>query len=141
MINIKVDQSLITNLHGYSVISQLSYLNAGGVGFDIANNLDFTILSDFTKPTEDFEALWIEVQNIGHPNLLYDFLNILGSSFFLPQILQPTRITYHSATLIDNISFSSLEHLTISGNIVYGLTDHLANIPIFNRSDSLPCGV
>ena len=70
-----------------------------------------------------------------------DFLNILGSSFFLPQILQPTRITYHSSTLIDNIFFNSLEHFTISGNITYDLTDHLANFLIFNKFDSLPCSV
>ena len=31
------------------------------------------------------------------------FLNTLGSNFFQPYILQPTRITDHSATLIDNI--------------------------------------
>ena len=167
---IKVDQSPITNteLPGYSFISQPSYLNAGGVDFYISNNLDFNILSDFTKSTDDFEALWIEVQNIGQPNLLCgivyrhpngnlnnfteylsatidkvncsskfctvmgdfnldllqvnspketdDFLNSLGSSFFLPQIMQPTRIIYHSATLIDNIVFNYLEHFTISVN-------------------------
>ena len=192
---IKVDQSPITNteLPGFSFISQPSYLNAGGVGFYISNKLDFNILSDFTKSTDDFEALWIEVQNIGHPNLLCgilyrhpngnldnfteylsatidkincsskfctvmgdfnldllqvnshketdDFLNILGSSFFLPQILQPTRITYHSATLIDNIFFNSLEHFTISGNIAYDLTNHLANFLVFNKFDSLPSSV
>ena len=31
-----------------------------------------------------------------------NFLNTLRSLFFQPQILQPTRITDHSATLIDN---------------------------------------
>ena len=34
-----------------------------------------------------------------------NFLNSLGSYFFQPQILQPTRITNHSSTLIDNIYF------------------------------------
>ena len=34
------------------------------------------------------------------------FMNTLGS-FFQPQILQPTRITSHSSTLIDNIFFNS----------------------------------
>ena len=48
-----------------------------------------------------------------------DFLNILVSSYFQPQILQPTRITDHSVTLIDNIFFNSLEHFTISGNLIY----------------------
>ena len=44
-----------------------------------------------------------------------DFLNTLGSYFFQPHILQPTRITDHSATLIDNIFFNSIEHFTVSG--------------------------
>ena len=139
--------------------------------------------------TEDYESLWIEVQNNAssniicgviyrHPNgnldcfIQYinsvtdkinketkfctiqgdfnldllkidshpttdDFINILGSNFFQPYILQPTRITDHSATLIDNIFFNSLKHFTISGNIVYDLTDHLANFLIFDKFYSL----
>ena len=192
---IKAEQLPISNtdLPGYSFISQPSSSNAGGVAFYICNNLDFAILPEFTTTTEDFEALWIEVQNSCHSNLLCgviyrhpngdvdkfleylsstiekinhsskfctimgdfnldlpkiqshketdDFLNILGPSFFQPQILQPTRITDHSATLIDNIFFNSLEHFTISGNIVYDLTDHLTNFLIFNKFASLPCNV
>ena len=53
--------------------------------------------------------------------------NIHSSYFFQPQIIQPTRITNHSARLIDNIFFNSLEHHIVSGNIVYDLTDHLPN--------------
>jgi len=34
-----------------------------------------------------------------------NFLDTLGSYFFQPFILQPTRITNHSATLIDNVFF------------------------------------
>ena len=64
-----------------------------------------------------------------------NFLNILESSFFLPQILQPTRITDHSTTLIDNIFFNSLQHFTISGNLVYDLTDH--HFIIFNKFSAL----
>ena len=45
--------------------------------------------------------------------------------FFHPHILQPTRITDHFATLIDNIFFNSIEHIAISGNVVYDLSDHL----------------
>jgi len=33
------------------------------------------------------------------------FMHTLGTSFFHPHILQPTRITDHSAILIDNIFF------------------------------------
>ena len=68
-------------------------------------------------------------------------INTLGSFFFQPQILQPTRITDHSSTLIDNIFFNSVEHFVISGNLVYDLTDHLPNFVIFNKFSSLPPGV
>ena len=69
-----------------------------------------------------------------------NFLNTLGSFFFQPQILQPTRITDHSATLIDNIFFNSLEHNIISGNIVYDLTDHLPNFIVFDKHMKLKSG-
>ena len=51
--------------------------------------------------------------------------------------LQPTRITDHSATLIDNIFFNSLEHFTISGNLIYDLTDHLPNFLVVSKFSSL----
>ena len=66
------------------------------------------------------------------------FLNVLSSNFFQPHILQPTRITDHSATLIDNIFLNSLEHLVISDNIVYDLTNHLPNFLNMNKFTSLP---
>ena len=59
-----------------------------------------------------------------------NFLNTLGSYYFQPQILQPTRITDHLASLIDNIFFNSLEHFSISGNLCYDLSDHLPNFLI-----------
>ena len=68
------------------------------------------------------------------------FLNTLGSHFFQPYILQPTRITDHSAALIDNIFFNSIEYFTISANIVY-IIDHLPNFIIFNKFSTLPCNV
>lgn len=66
------------------------------------------------------------------------FLSTLGTFYFQPQILQPTRITDHSATLIDNIFFNSLEHFVISGNLCYDLTDHLPNFLIVSKLSSLP---
>ena len=66
------------------------------------------------------------------------FLNTLGSNFFQLYIMQPTRITNHSATLIDNIFFNSIEHFTISGNIVYDLSDNFPNFLIFNKFSSPP---
>ena len=65
-----------------------------------------------------------------------DFINTLGTLFFQPYILQPTRITDHSATLIDNIFFNSIDQHTIAGNLVYDITDHLSNFLIIRNSFS-----
>jgi hypothetical protein len=62
-----------------------------------------------------------------------DFLNTMSSYFFQPYILQPTRITDDSATLIDNIYFNSIEHVTISGNLIYNISDHLPNFFIVSK--------
>jgi hypothetical protein len=70
-----------------------------------------------------------------------EFMNILGTHFFQPHILQPTRITDHSATLIDNIFFNSLDHFAISGNIINDISDHMANFLIINKFSSLPDNV
>ena len=61
------------------------------------------------------------------------FINTLSSYYILPQILQPTRITKHTATLIDNIFLCSIDHITISGNLIYDITDHLPNFLIINK--------
>ena len=58
---------------------------------------------------------------------------------FHPQILQPTRITNHTATLINDIFLNSKrETFTISGNIIYDLTDHLPNFLIIKNYSCLP---
>jgi hypothetical protein len=67
-----------------------------------------------------------------------EFVNSMGSYFFHPHILQPTRITDHSATLIDNIFFNSVNHHTVSGNLMYDLTDHLPNFLVINKFSALP---
>ena len=184
---LKADQECFTdiNIPGYDFISEPSLSNAGGVAFYIRDYLTYSILAELSTSNKDFEALWIEINFIGQPNLICgivyrhpnanlenvlnyidstiekihqqnklsllmgdfnldllkigthpasdNFLNSLGSFCFQPQILQPTRITDHSSTLIDNIFFNSIEHFTISGNLVYDLTDHLPNFIIFNK--------
>lgn len=67
-----------------------------------------------------------------------NFLNTWISFNFQPQISQPTTITNHSATLIENIYFNSLEHFNVSGNLCYDLTDHLPNFLIICKYSSLP---
>ncbi len=59
------------------------------------------------------------------------FLNLMISNFFQPLILKPTRFSDRSApSLIDNIFMNSLDPLTISGNLVDKISDHLPNFVI-----------
>ena len=62
-----------------------------------------------------------------------DYINTLSSFNFLPCILQPTRITEHSATLIDNIFSNNMEHHQVSGNVIHDITDHLPNFLILDK--------
>ena len=50
----------------------------------------------------------------------------MSSLGFLPFILQPTRITELSSTLIDNIYSNLSEENTISGNILIKFADHFS---------------
>ena len=78
----------------------------------------------------DFNINLLNYDN--HP-LTEDFINTLNSFFLEPHILKPTRITNHSSTLIDNIFFNSIEYQTVSGNLLYDLTDHLPNFLIIDK--------
>ena len=73
-----------------------------------------------------------------------DFLDSLASNSIIPYILQPTRLTSHSKTLIDNIFSNILSSEIISGNLTATISDHLpqflfaSNIlsnPSHNRSN------
>lgn len=59
-------------------------------------------------------------------------------NFVLITFAQYCRITYHTATLIDNIFFNSLDFHTVSGNVIYDLTDHSPNFLITNELNFFP---
>ena len=75
----------------------------------------------------------INLLNYESHQLTEEFLNDLRLHCFQPYILQPTRITDHSATLIDNIYLNSIEHYPVSGNLIFDITDHLPNFLIINK--------
>ena len=61
--------------------------------------------------------------NINLLNCVYhpaseNFLNMMNSNYLLPYILQPTRVTDRSATLIDNIFANTYNFNALSGNLV-----------------------
>ena len=61
-------------LNGYQFLSQPRVSNAGGAALYINNNLNFSIRPEFTATTDNFEALWIEVHNNCHSNVLCGIL-------------------------------------------------------------------
>ena len=62
-----------------------------------------------------------------------DFILMLNSFFLLPYILQPTRITERSATLLDNIFANTYSMNAISGNLVSKISDHLPQLLIVDN--------
>ena len=72
--------------------------------------------------------------NYGDNYEVTEFLDTMISNFFLPQIIQPTRITKTSQTLIDNIFLSNpSENKSISGNITSHISDHLPQFLILTN--------
>ena len=54
-----------------------------------------------------------------------EFLDSLSSHYFLPNILQPSRVTTTSKTLIDNIVFNMSVSNIISRILTASISDHL----------------
>ena len=71
--------------------------------------------------------MWIFFNPNEHKNT-DDFINTIFSLGLHPKITRPSRITAHSATLIDNILTNVLEDNIVSGLLVNDISDHL---PIF----------
>ena len=67
--------------------------------------------------------------NYNEHNQTNEFLDSLASNSFIPLILQPTIITSHSNTLIDNIFSNAIEPDKISGNLTATISDHLPQFP------------
>ena len=59
-----------------------------------------------------------------------EFINLIYSSNCFPCIDRPTRITDHSATLIDNIFTNDVCVDIKSGNLISDITDHFPNFVI-----------
>ena len=62
-----------------------------------------------------------------------DFLNTMISNYLLPHILQPTRVTDHSATVIDNIFSNNTEHNTLNGSILSRISYHFPQFLVMTK--------
>ena len=66
-------------------------------------------------------------------NLTDDFISTVTSNSFIPYVLQPTRVTDHSSTVIDNIFSNITDFETTSGNITTMIADHFAQFLIVKK--------
>ena len=81
----------------------------------------------------------VNLLNYNEHNQTNEFLDSLASNSFIPLILQPTRITSHSNTLIDNIFSNVIDPDIISGNLTATISDHLPQFAIIpNMFDNTP---
>ena len=162
LINIQMD--------GYSMYSRPSKSSCGGCVLYVNSRLDHHVRDDLSVIEDDYETIWIEINNHKSKNLLCcclyrhpssditnfnnhissilqkvqkenkslimmgdfninlvnydshpetnDFINLMVSHYLLPHILHPARVTDHSATIINNIFFNTLEFDTLSGNLL-----------------------
>ena len=66
-------------------------------------------------------------------NFTQYFFTLLCSYGFLPHKLQPTRVSEHTATVIDNIFSNNLQDDILSDNVLLTLSDHFAQMVSVNR--------
>ena len=78
----------------------------------------------------DFNLNLLNYQSNTEASNLYDSI----SSFMLqPLILQPTRVSEKSQTLIDNIFSNNCQYDSVSGNLVSKISDHFPQFSIFQN--------
>ena len=77
----------------------------------------------------------VNLMNYQHHQLTGQFLDGMYSNMFFPLITRPSRITSHTATLIDNIFVNNFFERSRSGLIFTDISDHL---PVFSiHSDTV----
>ena len=89
----------------------------------------------------------INLLNYDHCADTCEFYDNISSNLFQAQILQPTRVTLRSQTLIDNIFTNNIKYESVSGNLTCHVSDHFLQFTIFTdyclktkRSNSLKFG-
>ena len=80
----------------------------------------------------------INLLNYNNHNPTNELLDSLASNSFLPYILQSTRMTSHSKTLIDNIFTNITLPDSISGDLTTTISDHLPQFLIVPNIFSKP---
>ena len=91
-------------------------------------NKTCTLLGDFN----------IDLIKYGDNHLIDSFYDHVSSHGFRPLILQPSRVSSNSATLIDNIFINDIQCFSKGGNIASSISDHFlqfSQMDIFDNSN------
>ena len=107
----------------YDIEIQLSNLDQYSRRSNKEENKEVYICGDY-----NFDLLKVDTDH-----LTRHFFNLLCSYGFLPHILQPTRVTENTSTVIDNIFSNNIQDDIISGNVLLNLSDHFAQMVSVNR--------
>ena len=67
----------------------------------------------------------IDLINFGKDEISKSLINLTASYGLAPIISRPTRVTDHSATLIDHIYINKVEKIICSNVVTFDLSDHL----------------
>ena len=100
---------------------------------DFNSNYLNKLLENISKELESIFLLGdfnVNLLNYNLHNPANKFLDSLAFNWFIPLILQPTRINTHSNTLIDNIFPNIIDPEIISGNLTVTISDHLPQFAI-----------
>ena len=83
--------------------------------------IDITIKNKICILAGDFNIDLIKFGQVTCVDTFYDLITTHG---FRPLILNPTRITHRSATLIDNFFINDLSCVSNGGNLTHSISDH-----------------
>ena len=119
------------------IVDHLDYPNQNDLNLYKINSLESTFI-EITNPNKSTSIIvgciyrhpkmdLFEFSNYYlNPLLLFLFLETsMSSNMFLPHIVQPTRITSPSKTLIDNTFSNYISQDIVSGNLTATISDHL----------------
>ena len=76
----------------------------------------------------------IDLLKLDNNSAYLEFYNLLVSHGFLPQIINPTRITDTTATVIDNIYTNCFQYSQNSGNILLSISEHFSQFISVKRN-------
>ena len=151
----KEDTEFLSNVEmdNYIKLHTASKSSKGGTAVYVNKNLDSIERTDLNVNSPEYESTWSEIKNKRSKNIIIasiyrhphnnskDFFHYLENCWSivtkenkelyicygcLPHVLQPTRVTENTATVIDNIFSNNIQDNTISGNILLTLSKHFS---------------